>query len=101
MSQISPFLRMTESGPAHWCPGCKEMHVFYVTRPISKGARWTWDGNTVKPTFSPSMNISCGPWDDGTVDRCHYFLRGGMIQFLGDCTHELRGQTVALPELPQ
>lgn len=28
---------------------------------------------------------------------CHYFLRNGQIQYLGDCTHAMRGQTVPLP----
>ena len=31
---------------------------------------------------------------------CHHFIRDGKIQFLGDCTHALRGQTVDLPDIP-
>jgi len=27
---------------------------------------------------------------------CHSFITDGQIKFLGDCTHELAGQTVAL-----
>ena len=30
---------------------------------------------------------------------CHSFITDGRIQFLGDCTHELKGQTVELPEV--
>lgn len=30
---------------------------------------------------------------------CHSFIKDGMIQFLGDCTHELKGKTVKLPEV--
>lgn len=102
MSKISPVLRMTEAGPAHWCPGCAGMHIFYTKYPAPGGARWTWDGNAEKPTFSPSMVISCdGIPDEGwPASRCHYFLRAGTIQFLADCTHELRGKTVSLPALP-
>jgi hypothetical protein len=106
MSQLSPYLRMTENGPAHWCPGCQEMHVFYTRRSAGTGANWRWDGRVDKPTFMPSMIVSHGAVvdDDGTValpeERCHYFLANGMIQFLGDCTHNLAGQTVPLPELP-
>lgn len=32
---------------------------------------------------------------------CHSFVTAGRIQFLGDCTHELRGQTVDLREAPK
>lgn len=32
--------------------------------------------------------------------RCHSFVANGNIQFLGDCTHELAGQTVRLSTLP-
>ena len=31
---------------------------------------------------------------------CHYFLRAGVIEYLGDCTHSMRGLKVPLPELP-
>lgn len=29
---------------------------------------------------------------------CHSFVTDGRIQFLGDCTHSLAGQTVDLPD---
>lgn len=94
----------TPEGPipthAHWCPACKSMHDFAVEAPFRNGPRWSFDGNAEAPTFSPSMNISVGPTSSGRVFRCHYFLRSGSIEFLGDCTHELAGQTVALPDIP-
>ena len=31
---------------------------------------------------------------------CHHFVTEGKIQFCGDCTHALRGQTVELPDFP-
>lgn len=30
---------------------------------------------------------------------CHSFVRDGQIEFLGDCTHSLAGQTVPLPSV--
>lgn len=36
-------------------------------------------------------------WADNV---CHSFVRAGKIEFLGDCTHALAGQTVALPDWP-
>lgn len=66
---------------------------------ISGAARWTFNGDFDKPTFSPSLNT----WITGTNgevrSRCHSFIRDGRIQFLGDCTHALAGQTVDLPEI--
>jgi hypothetical protein len=112
MSQAGKFLRRTGAsdgytagGYAHWCPACNEMHAFAIDAPQRNGAKWTFDGNLESPSFSPSMNIRIGPYpsDDeksGRIDVCHYFLNGGMLQFLTDCTHDLKGQTVPLPELP-
>ena len=90
---------------AHWCPGCNEMHDFAVEHSFHDGSRWSYDGNPVAPTFAPSMNIRRGPFPTGSsragqMEVCHYFLHGGRIQFLGDCTHVLRGQTVPLPDIP-
>ncbi len=84
----------------HWCPACEKVHDFAVETPFPNGARWTFDGNVEAPTMSPSMNIGVGPFPNGRVERCHYFLRNGSIQFLGDCTHAMAGQTVPLPDLP-
>lgn len=79
---------------------------------------WTFDGNTDVPTFNPSVRITgkkCvvdqngewhGEWvrdsNGNAVDQCcHYFLRAGKLEFCSDCTHELSGKTVDLPELPE
>ncbi len=91
---------------AHWCPACKELHEIAVDRPFRNGARWTWDGNGAAPSFSPSMNIRVGPYPQsskkaGHVDVCHYFVRAGRIEYLGDCTHVMAGQTVDMPDLPE
>ena len=108
MERIGKYLRRA-SGPdgrtgigyAHWCPACKETHAFAVDRPFSNGAKWSFDGNIDAPTFAPSMNIGIGPFPDGHIERCHYFLKGGQLQYISDCTHAMAGQTVPLPELPE
>ena len=73
------------------CPGCKYTHVF--------DARWSFDGNENSPTFAPSMLVNQHRMN-GSI-RCHSYVRGGRIEFLPDCDHELAGQTVELPELPE
>lgn len=81
-------------GYGFYCPGCGEQHVFWtglIDRP-----RWAFDANMERPTFSPSLKNT---YHDGRI--CHLFLRDGQIQFLGDCWHALKGQTVPLePEPP-
>ena len=80
------------------CPGCKHPHVLATTIPQSNGAKWSFNKDMDKPTFSPSLLV----WSDGIpsegipATRCHSFIRDGKIQFLGDCTHELKNQTVDL-----
>ena len=83
------------------CPGCDEEHVI-TTKPYQNG--WDFDGNELAPTFSPSILVyPSHKWDGEKrveTPRCHSFVRGGRIEFLGDCTHSLAGKTVPLPELP-
>ena len=85
----------------HYCPACGHMHGFAVEKPFHKGDIWTFNGNGDIPTFSPSMNIGIGPYPDGHMTRCHYFLTEGRIQYLNDCTHDLVGQTVECPDIPE
>lgn len=54
------------------------------------------------------MHITYGPWTDEEdpsihipkTTQCHYFLTGGVIEFLGDCEHNLKGMKMPLPDLP-
>lgn len=118
MSQLSKVLRDTEgNGLVFQCPGCSERH-----RIVHGEGRWTWNGDVEKPTFSPSVLVRGGhysdlhkPGDDCWCTYyaehpdeeprlkcgiCHSFVTNWQIQFLGDCTHALAGQTVDLPQLP-
>ena len=63
---------------------------------VSRG-KWEFNGDMDKPTFSPSI-LSKWP-GPGSVKICHSFVRDGKIQFLADCTHDLKGQTVDLPDV--
>lgn len=116
MGQLSTKLRSltTNRGPgvAFWCPGCDEMHGISVKK--LGGAGWDWDGNVDAPTFNPSILVTSkrrmteeeyarvigGEKIDLPDTCCHSFVRAGQIQFLGDCTHALAGQTVQMPDLP-
>lgn len=95
MARIRLMVNDTE---AHFeCPGCGRWHAMRVTGPYA----WEWNGSLDRPTFKPSI---LGEWTWGpekTRHRCHSFVRDGRIEFLGDCTHAMAGQTVDLPEVDE
>jgi len=72
------------------CPGCRKRHALNTT--------WQFNGDYDKPTVSPSVLVTWTYGEDNKQERCHSFIKNGMIQFLNDCTHELKGQIVELPE---
>lgn len=78
-----------------WCPGCKCSHGVWVSSANGHtGATWGFNGNMDLPTFTPSILCRSGNESGPTV--CHSFVRDGRIEYLGDCTHDLRGQTVEM-----
>lgn len=117
MGMISRKLRAVEGGGLMFrCPGCNENHMVRVGE--GDGPRWGYNGNAERPTFTPSVLIKTGHYCQGQDGRdcwctyearlgkpspfrcsvCHSFVTDGRIQFLGDCTHALAGQTVDLPD---
>jgi hypothetical protein len=74
------------------CPGCGCNHPFHVG--FTGRPNWSWNGDYDKPTFSPSLVV----FKDEPSQRCHSFVTDGKIQFLGDCFHDLKNQTVEIPE---
>ena len=89
------FLSRGESYSQVWffCPGCKGHHAVVVDRISGNGPLWHWNNSVELPTFSPSVMVN-----RGSHDQCHSFVKEGKIQFLGDCFHELKNQTVDLPD---
>lgn len=77
------------------CPGCGHGHGYRVQRNKrldGKWPVWDWNGDMVKPTFTPSLLVD----QHRPESRCHLFVTDGMIRFLNDCHHELKGQTVPM-----
>lgn len=120
MARLSAKLRSIEGGRlAYWCQGCNSAHQVSVAGP---GAVWGWNGNVEAPTFTPSVLVTSGhfvsshkPGDkcwctyaaehpgrpvSFRCQRCHTFIRGGMVEFLGDCSHAYAGKTEPLPDWP-
>jgi hypothetical protein len=123
--KVKPFVNKKDGpvvGYMFKCPGCGDNHAVNVNNP-EPGPNWTFNGDANNPTFSPSLLVRSGhyaghhkPGDDCwctyneqhteekvrfTCYVCHSFIRDGKIQFLGDCTHALAGQTVELPEIEE
>lgn len=101
-----------------YCPGCEDSH--YLVVESKQGSCWSFNNDVERPTFSPSLLVKTGHYVSGRPqppdcyhcnrDRleddmgyscgiCHSFIRAGKIEFLNDCTHNLAGQTVELPDL--
>jgi hypothetical protein len=95
MNMLSLRLLEYEGILVHWCPACKSVHQIHVKDRNHSGAVWTWDGQFESPTFSPSIKVTL--YSGGI---CHYYIKQGKIEYSGDCTHSLAGQTVDLPDLP-
>lgn len=114
-------VKHTDGRVSFRCPGCHHHHTLPVGD-VSEGPRWGFNGDLERPTITPSILARGGCYADPTCcqgedaeycDRdkpadadgmkvcqlCHSFVTEGRIQFLDDCTHDLRGQTVDLPDL--
>ena len=92
-----------------YCPACKAEHSPRVEEPHA----WQFNGDLERPTFKPSLLVTyrhpkgysnenpapMGYDGEYVEERCHSYITDGRIQFLGDCTHALAGQTVDLPEV--
>jgi uncharacterized protein DUF6527 len=91
-----------------WCPACDDLHAVEVS-----AGGWTWDGNLEEPTVNPSIAVSGVQWEadspfhkprhnvaPGAAVMCHSYVRAGRWEYLGDCTHDLKDQTVPMVALP-
>lgn len=121
MGQVSSKLRGGQGFLTFWCPGCQQGHTVSIDKGDGHPC-WGYNGNPESPTFTPSILLRTGHYashwvggmgcwctyaKDHPEDEdpfkcvvCHSFVTDGMIQYLGDCTHELAGQTIPMPDLP-
>lgn len=79
-----------------YCPGCQCNHGVITIAHPGPGPVWSFNNDFIKPTIRASVLVyEHGP---GTY-RCHFFVTDGKIQYLGDCTHKLAGQTVEMEDV--
>lgn len=120
MKKLSDVLISRQEGKlSFWCPGCQEEHQ--INYGETGGPQWSWNGNEVKPTFTPSVLVRSGHYAGGKegegcwctynkqhpedanmfCNRCHTYVTDGRIRFLSDCSHALAGQTVDMVPFPK
>ena len=90
------------------------LHLPVILKGTREGAGcWTWNGDTEKPTLRPSVLtqgneqitaeehalLMAGKRVEPRPYRCHTWVTDGKAQFLGDCSHALRDQTVDMLEV--
>ena len=84
---------------SHWMIKCQACDHHYIPKD-----RWKFDGNVESPSFTPSVNESVNqPEMDGyrpevKSSRWHFTVTKGKITYGDDCSHDLRGQTLILPD---
>ena len=89
-----------------YCQGCESIHEV--------DNKWTFNNDYEKPTLSPSVLVTWGKYcthlntpenqkyyeENNLGGRCHTFVKEGVIEYLDDCTHQLRGKH-PLQEIPE
>lgn len=80
------------------CPACGFEHSFSVDleghgKHTNDG--WSFNGDYQQPTFTPSMGANLRQQQQHHP-VCHSFVKEGVWQFLGDCTHNMAGQHVPM-----
>jgi len=99
------------------CPACDEEHLIYTNK--DQKLVWEFNGNLERPTFRPSLLLRTGHYVPGHSKKecwcsyneqhpdtsapeckiCHSIITKGKIQYCGDCTHDMAGKVVDLPEI--
>jgi hypothetical protein len=77
---------------AFWCPACKCAHFFQTTGYPD----WKLTGSMLNPTITPSIRVQGYSEVLQKNYVCHSVITGGIIEYMGDCTHELAGKEIQM-----
>lgn len=81
------------------CPACKISHAILTACQDPDAKIWKFNGDLERPTFYPAVLAPSIDEATGQPIICHFYVDLGRIRYLPDCTHELAGKQVELPEL--
>lgn len=94
MTRLSDTVRIIETtngqAAAMWCPACQMLHAV----PITGSNAWSFNHDQSNPTLTPSVPVRV------VGGLCHFSLTDGRINFHGDSTHVMAGQSAVLAPLP-
>lgn len=109
--------KLEEDRFTFFCPGCDETHQVYVNSEVAPyHPVWEWNQSLEFPTITPSIKVEGydvivdgkrvhplkydGPYPCERAEKvCHSYITNGQIVYCTDCTHELNGLTVDLPDV--
>lgn len=97
-----PKIKQVEPGTGiytYYCPGCECNHEVYTNMQYSSGPLWEWNGSTEKPTFRPGMIGEGKNFTGIQLTYCRHKIVDGFIIFHPDCSHQLAGKRIMLPEV--
>jgi hypothetical protein len=112
---MTDVMRRTGNRVIWWCPGCEDAHQVPVVE-YGEPSGWSLiSADMHAPTLIPSVLVH-SPRRFANTDLqepaltneanirpavdCHSFVRDGVIDFLGDCTHQYAGVKVPMVSLP-
>lgn len=81
----------SETSYGFFCPGCECGHYF-ITKRSSSGPKWCWNQDFNKPTIHPSIFVM----PNDPEHRCHMWIIAGVIEYLPDSHHHLKGQKIEM-----
>jgi len=101
------------TGYTFYCSGCSLNHNI--------GTGWTFNYNLDCPSFTPSVLVRSGHYNEGhrgncwctfykehperevgfRCYRCHSYITEGKIHYLSDCSHALAGTIVEMSEVSE
>lgn len=89
-------MMMLSGEPAYYCPACKILHRVNVNNPNARnGSRWTWNGDAVRPTFSPTIVFMFD-----SLPYCKSTVTAGRIYYHKESLHDMAGESIPLQPIP-
>src|SRR4051812_36960049 len=91
-------IKSVNGSQAFFCLGCKALHLI--------DTRWVFNYNHEKPTFKPDCCVMVGPMPEGhpfagRSFKCHFTIVDGVINYMADSTHDMKGMSLHLPDFEE
>ena len=82
-----------------FCPACETSHSVIIQKGQGvSGQVWEWNGSSEEPTLTQPVIITVDDSSGVGSSVCRSTITEGLIKFAPECTHQMSGQLVPLPE---